>query len=119
MPVKEKAAKTRPTKSRNGAPARNGHPTDKGPLTAREVADFQKRFDADPKNRMALNAVTKTTLNSVAQNRQAVTESNHVFSNTIKVGQITSQNSSGRCWLFAGLNPMRVSAMNAINVDDK
>jgi bleomycin hydrolase len=38
------------------------------------------------------------------------------FSNTTKVGTITSQHASGRCWMFAGLNTMRVRAMKKMNL---
>lgn len=119
MPAKAQVKKlSKSSKSSNGASSKNGHPNAHGAISHEQLDRFQKRFESQPKNRLALNAVTKSAISAVALNRRAVTESNHVFSNTIKVGQITSQNSSGRCWLFAGLNPMRVSAMNAINVDD-
>jgi bleomycin hydrolase len=100
------------------ASAGNGKPKMQPSISAEMLSSFKRRFDADPRNRLALNAVTKTAINQVALSRDAVIESNHVFSHTIKVGAITSQNSSGRCWMFAGLNPMRVAAINALNLDD-
>jgi bleomycin hydrolase len=79
---------------------------------------FSKQFRAEPRYRLAMNAVTKTSLHSVAQNREAAVAANHVFSHTVKAGLATAQKSSGRCWLFAGLNPMRVAAMEAMNLEN-
>ncbi|MBA3725222.1 MAG: C1 family peptidase [Armatimonadetes bacterium] len=117
MATKPVVRARRATPNRNG----NGKPPSKeaASITQGALDAFQRSFESDPKNRLALNAVTKTAVASVASNRRAVIEANHVFSHTIKVGQITSQNRSGRCWMFAGLNPMRVAAIKAMNTDDK
>ncbi len=40
----------------------------------------------------------------------------HSFSLELKTGKITSQNKSGRCWLFAGLNTMRFKIMKDLNL---
>ncbi len=89
-----------------------------GALSLDAIGASAARFAADPRNRIAQNAVTKTTLNAVAQNRAAAIGANHVFSHMVKAGQATSQKSSGRCWLFAGLNPMRAIAMQGMNLEN-
>jgi bleomycin hydrolase len=67
---------------------------------------------------MALNAVTKTSIKDVAMNRHAVIRNNHVFSHMVKAGAATSQERSGRCWMFAGLNLFRVAAAANMNLED-
>ncbi len=89
-----------------------------GALRCEEVAAYRKAFEADPRNRAALNAVTKTSVKNVAMNRQAVVRSNHTYSHTVKTGASTSQNSSGRCWMFAGLNLFRMRAATSMNLED-
>lgn len=83
-----------------------------------EIDAFRNAFEAEPRNRLALNAVTKTSLKAVALNRQAVTRANHTFSHLVKAGTATSQNHSGRCWMFAGLNLFRMKAAEQMNMED-
>jgi bleomycin hydrolase len=115
MATKTAARRTRVAPSKNG----NGRPSkESAGISTKTVEAFQKRFRQDPGARVAQNAVTRNPIGSVAANRQSVVGSSHVFSNIVKVGKITSQQKSGRCWLFAGLNPMRVAAIKAMNLAD-
>ena len=83
-----------------------------------ELERFRKAFAKDPRHRVAMNAVTKTTVKNVAMNRQAVVRNNHTFSHMVKAGAATSQNASGRCWMFAGLNLFRMAAAENMNLED-
>jgi bleomycin hydrolase len=91
---------------------------DEGGLTYEQIAGFRTAFSADPRNRVALNAVTKHSIHSIAQNRDAVTRISHTFSHTVKAGKSTFQKSSGRCWMFAGLNLFRMSIAEKLNSED-
>jgi bleomycin hydrolase len=51
-------------------------------------------------------------------NRDIVSKHNDLFNNKIKTGPVTNQQTSGRCWLFAGLNLFRVGAMKKMNLKD-
>ncbi|WP_309714149.1 C1 family peptidase [Armatimonas sp.] len=73
---------------------------------------------ADPVARIARNAVAKTAIKAVALNRDAVTRLTHTYSHTVKTGKTTSQNSSGRCWMFAGLNLFRTQIAETLGVED-
>ena len=42
----------------------------------------------------------------------------NVFSNELKIGRMTNQKQSGRCWMFAGLNTIRVNMMKKWNLND-
>jgi bleomycin hydrolase len=87
-------------------------------LCAGEIEEYKKAFAAEPRYRAALNAVTKTSLPNVAMNRSAVVRHNHTFSHTVKAGASTSQNGSGRCWMFAGLNLFRMAAAAKMSLED-
>ena len=88
------------------------------PIVEGDIATYRRAFEADPRNRVALNAVTKTPVKNVAMNRAAVVRQNHTFSHVVKAGASTSQNSSGRCWMFAGLNLFRTTAAQNMNLED-
>ena len=89
-----------------------------GGLQVAAVRRFDETFAADPRNRLALNAVTAGKVQVVARNREAVVRAaQRTFSHVIKTPEITNQKQSGRCWMFAGLNVLRVEAMKALKVD--
>lgn len=89
----------------------------RGALSRDDIEKMGAAFAADPKNVAAMNAVTKTSVRAVAMSRRAVNRVSHTFSHTVKTGEATSQASSGRCWMFAGLNTMRMAAADDMNLE--
>ena len=85
-------------------------------LTDRHVSDMRSAFEADPAHRLMQNAVAQHDVNDVALDRTVVTGADHTFSHVLDDWSPTHQGKSGRCWLFAGLNLLRVDAMKAMNV---
>jgi len=92
--------------------------TTSGAIEAETVQHYQAAFQADPRNRIALNAVTKTAVNNVAMSRATVVRNNHIYSHIVPAGASTTQASSGRCWMFAGLNLFRMTAAKEMNLED-
>ena len=86
-------------------------------LTAQVAAQLQEEFDANPAYQVALNAVTQTAADDVALNRAVVTGTDFTFSHWLDEWSVTAQKSSGRCWMFAGLNLLRVGAMKKMKLD--
>jgi bleomycin hydrolase len=86
-------------------------------ISPEQIAAFPETFRRDPQARLALNAVTKNPVRAVALNRAVVTNTDHTYSQLLKSNAATSQNNSGRCWLFAGLNLFRVVAMERLNIE--
>ena len=86
-------------------------------LHIRDVASFAAAFEGDPKNRLAQNAVTRNGIAPAAANRAALNRGIHAFSHVIQTAEATDQKKSGRCWLFAGLNALRVRAAEKMNVE--
>jgi len=87
-------------------------------VTSEDLEGFDARFTEKPRNLLALNAVTRGDADEAALNREAVTRIDHTYSHLIKTGTVTSQGQTGRCWMFAGLNMLRVHAMGKFNLDD-
>ncbi len=92
--------------------------TTAGALTSDDVVVFQKDFETKPAYRLMQNAVTETSIDAVALNREIVSRADHSFSVHLDAWKVTNQKKSGRCWAFAGMNLMRVGAMQKMNVGD-
>jgi bleomycin hydrolase len=80
-------------------------------LAAAELEQLRKEFTANPVYRLAQNAVTRVTVDDVAINREILNSIDHSLSTTLDDWKVTNQERSGRCWLFAGLNLLRVGVM--------
>jgi bleomycin hydrolase len=89
-----------------------------GTLTAADLELLRKDFSANPTNRLAQNAVTRVTVDDVAINREIVASIDHSQSTTLDDWKVTNQERSGRCWLFAGLNLLRVGVMRQTGLKD-
>ncbi|MCW5942580.1 MAG: C1 family peptidase [Fimbriimonadaceae bacterium] len=87
-------------------------------VTPEQIAAMQRAFDADPRNRQAMNAVCTTPVSKVALSRRKLTCTPMTFSVQLPENKITSQNGSGRCWLFAALNTLRGVAIKNMNLGD-
>jgi bleomycin hydrolase len=87
-------------------------------LTADDVEALRKDFATNPANRLAQNAVTRVALSDVAINREIVNATDHSFSTHLDDWKVTNQERSGRCWLFAGLNLLRVGAMKTMGLKE-
>ncbi len=87
-------------------------------ITTEQLAAFADAFNASPKNRLSMNAVTKNPVQSVALSREVVTRTDHTFSHKLASNKATAQEHSGRCWLFSGLNVLRAEAMKNMNMKE-
>jgi bleomycin hydrolase len=79
---------------------------------------LRKDFAANPAYKLAQNAVTRVTVDDVAINRDVVNNSDHSLSVLLDDWKVTDQQRSGRCWLFAGLNLLRVGAMKKMGLKE-
>src|SRR6202020_2695484 len=89
-----------------------------GTLAGADLERLRKDFSANPVNRLAQNAVTRVTVDDVAINREIVSSIDHALSTTLDDWKVTNQEKSGRCWLFAGLNLLRVGVMRETGIKD-
>ena len=87
-------------------------------IGAPDVAAFLRDFVSRRQNKLMQNAVTKVDVKEIALDRSLVTSMDHTFSHTLDRWKATDQKSSGRCWMFAGLNVMRVDAMKNLLLDE-
>ncbi|KAK6224813.1 peptidase C1-like family protein [Colletotrichum tabaci] len=82
-------------------------------LPVQQTQSWQSRFLSDPKNKLALTALSTADPRAVLASTPARLADPHVFNTRIPFegAPMTNQRSSGRCWLFASTNVFRVALM--------
>ncbi len=82
-----------------------------------DLKRFSDAFESTPAGRLAMNAVTQNGVSAVAINRKVVVSTDHTYSVLVETPEATNQMRSGRCWLFSGLNTLRLEAMKKMKLD--
>ncbi|MCF7796755.1 MAG: C1 family peptidase [Lentisphaeria bacterium] len=78
-----------------------------GALTSNDFARFNTGLGDPTVIKATGNALADHGMKELAIDRETRIAQNQFFSHKIEVTGITNQKSSGRCWLFAGLNILR------------
>ncbi len=84
----------------------NGQTT-AGGISHEMLKDIQKEVKAQPMNKALVNAVAANSIDALAANRDNAGALDTYFSVETAKQSITDQKSSGRCWMFSGLNVLR------------
>ena len=79
----------------------------KGSLNQKVINEIRQSFENTPENVALQNAVSHNDIKGLAKNRKNDGQLNHYFSDEVKVKGISNQKSSGRCWLYTGLNTLK------------
>ena len=87
-----------------------------GSLSPEALTRLRGEFTANPAHRIAQNAATQVTVDDITLNRGIVASTDHTFSHQLDDWAVTNQKRSGRCWLFAGLNLLRVGTMKKLGL---
>ncbi|KDE42606.1 biotin transporter BioY [Metamycoplasma hyosynoviae] len=82
------------------------------------LKSLRKTYLKDKSNKIIENSILKNGIASSSLNVDAVNKHDFEFSIETKVGQITNQKNSGRCWIFASLNMARLALMEKLNVEN-
>ena len=80
-------------------------------ITAEDLQRFEAQFDENRVNRVAMNAATQAGVQGAARNYAVEQNNPYAFSIEVDAGKVCDQKSSGRCWMFAALNVMRLDLM--------
>lgn len=87
-------------------------------ISFEQLEEFERDFHRDPAKRVAQLAVTMNGVDKSATDPFVNRKDRFQFSVELKTGHITNQKSSGRCWMFAAMNTMRVEVMKRLNLED-
>lgn len=87
-------------------------------LTFDTIQKFKEEYLAHPTVQFTENAIKNTPLVDVALNHKVVGQLDHIMSHRLDTWKVTNQKSSGRCWIFAALNMLRIPVMKQLNVSN-
>jgi len=90
----------------------------KGSISDEDLNQIKESFKNTPVDQAAVNAITHNDIKTLAINRETDGKLNDLFSNKIKTNAITNQKSSGRCWLYTGLNTLRPMVQEKYKMND-
>ena len=78
-----------------------------GGISAKMLGEIQKEQKLTAADRALVNAIGANAIDNLAQNRANAGAFDTHFSIETKQQSITDQQSSGRCWMFSGMNVLR------------
>lgn len=86
--------------------------TKDGGISPEMIQEFQKANKSCAKEKVLANAIAGMSIDALAKNYQAAAKPIDTnFSIETRKQSITNQKSSGRCWMFSGLNVLRSNYM--------
>ncbi len=83
-----------------------------GGISAEMLVEISKGYAGDAKDKAIKNALAGTSIATLAINSENAAMIDTHFSDRVKTKGITDQQSSGRCWLFTGLNVLRAKMID-------
>lgn len=90
----------------------------KGGLDAGTLAEIAKGYEGSTADKAIRNALNSAPLATLAKNSERSVMIDTHFSDIIETKGRTNQKSSGRCWLFTGLNVLRASAIERFDLGE-
>ncbi|MFC2100356.1 C1 family peptidase [Bacteroidota bacterium] len=90
---------------------------DEGQITKEMLNTYRTTLNVDQSITAVINAVTNNEINKLAMNRNNLGKVDTYFKYQVKIKGITDQKSSGRCWLYTGLNVLRIKIIENYNLD--
>ena len=78
-----------------------------GGISGEMLNQIKQSYKATPADKAIRNALGGTSINTLALNQENRADFDTEFSHKVLSKGITDQQSSGRCWLFTGLNVLR------------
>lgn len=90
-----------------GAYAQQTAGSHEGGISAEMLSEISKGYEGDADDRAIRNALAGSSIATLAVNADNAAMIDTRFSDRVKTKGITDQQSSGRCWLFTGLNVLR------------
>lgn len=84
---------------------------DKGGISPEMLGQIRQSYQNTAADKALRNAIGNNSIRSLALNQENMKEMDTHFSIRVNSKGITDQASSGRCWLFTGLNVMRAKVI--------
>lgn len=94
------------------------HASDRGALDAATLEKIKSAYEGTATDRALHNAIANNSIDMLATNAENRNNFDASISNKVESKGITNQKSSGRCWLFTGLNVLRAQIMAKHNMPE-
>ena len=88
----------------------------KGGISASMLQEISTAYEGTAADKALRNAMNSTPINVLAASAEKIAMIDTHFSNEVKTVGRTDQKSSGRCWLFTGLNVLRARMIQKHNL---
>lgn len=90
----------------------------KGGISTSQLQDITGSYTQTASDKAIHNALATNPINKLALNQDRLKDDDTYFSNKVNTKGISNQKSSGRCWLFTGLNVMRADMINQYDLPE-
>ena len=90
--------------------------TKNGGISEDMLNRIRSGYQGTPEQKAVKNALASTSIATLAINGENLSMIDTHFSHRVKTKGITDQKSSGRCWLFTGLNVLRAKMIDKYNL---
>lgn len=80
--------------------------------------ELKEIYDKDPSNKIIANAISNVGIREASLNKNIINRHNFIFSNEVKTNDITNQKKTGRCWMFAALNMIRMKIAEKLDMEN-
>ena len=89
-----------------------------GTINENLLDDWRSTFQDDAGSKAIMNAVSSNDIRKLALNRENLGKIDNHFTHRVETTGITDQKSTGRCWLFTGLNVFRAKVIKEYNLKE-
>lgn len=89
-----------------------------GGISKEMLVEIARGYEGTPADKALRNALNTSTINVLAANSENLSMIDTHFSDMVRTKGHTDQASSGRCWLFTGLNVLRAKMMDKYNLGE-
>lgn len=89
-----------------------------GGISAEDLAKISSAYEGNASDKALRNALATTPIATLAVNSENAAMIDTHFSDKVRTKGITNQLSSGRCWLFTGLNVLRAKMIDQYDLGD-
>lgn len=86
--------------------------TEGGGISLEMLSEIQKGYSGTIEQKAVRNALSTNSIPTLSVNSENLSMIDTHFSDVVPTKGITNQKSSGRCWLFSGLNVLRAGMIN-------
>ena len=93
-------------------------PEVKTPINLQDIENYKKEYDSKPMHRIMQNVLAKNKITKTIKINDVRVYNRHIFEIDIPTMRATNQQSSGRCWIFAGLNILREIVGKKLKISD-